>query len=265
MQQMLAARTPSSAFAQLGNQKALSESKKARRLFIGNLPHGGVHSSSVVEFFNKACSASGISIMGGNPVADAYVAPDGKYGFIEFRSIDETTAGLALNGISFQGSSVNVRRPNDYEPAPDYIPTNVSLMPDAVNANPATMAAAAQMVGAGFSSAPGTVDAAPAATAPPSTVLVLGNMVTPEEMQDDEDYQDVMSDTKDECEKFGTVMRVHIPREEGTPGFGKIFVLFDNAGSSLAAQEALQGRMFDNRAVEATFMDESKFLKGQLD
>jgi len=36
-------------------------------------------------------------------------------------------------------------------------------------------------------------------------VLVLKNMVTVEELQNDDDFEDIMLDTKEECEKFGKV------------------------------------------------------------
>lgn len=39
---------------------------------------------------------------------------------------------------------------------------------------------------------------APTAEHPPSTVLTLTNMVTVEELKNDEDYEDIMLDTKEE-------------------------------------------------------------------
>ncbi len=40
--------------------------------------------------------------------------------------------------------------------------------------------------------------------------------------------------------------------------------MFSKAESALKARDALHGRLFDNRAVEVTFMDESKFLIGDF-
>jgi splicing factor U2AF subunit len=36
--------------------------------------------------------------------------------FLEFRSIDETTAGMAFDGINFMGQQLKIRRPRDYQP-----------------------------------------------------------------------------------------------------------------------------------------------------
>lgn len=43
---------------------------------------------------------------------------------------------------------------------------------------------------------------------PPTVVLCLMNMVTPDELTDDEEYEEIMEDVKDECGKLGKV-RTH--------------------------------------------------------
>jgi splicing factor U2AF subunit len=62
-------------------------------------------------------------------------------------------------------------------------------------------------------------------TQPPTEVLCLMNMVTPEELEDDEEYEDIMEDIKEECNKYGYVVSIEIPRPiEGVdvPGVGKV-------------------------------------------
>ena len=59
----------------------------------------------------------------------------------------------------------------------------------------------------------------------PTEVLCLMNMVTPEELVDDDEYDDIIDDIRDECTKYGTVKSVEIPRPiEGVevPGLGKV-------------------------------------------
>jgi len=271
----------------VSSAETLALSRKARRLYLGNLPTGmGLTDVQVTEFFNMACQESGIAIMPGLPVVESWIAPEGKYGFVEFRSIDECTAGLALNGISLQGRQLVVKRPNDYEPAPDHIPTNVALT-GSVNQTPQPqlnygalgpagmpvpgigMGALGGVMPGGMTSGLG-IAAPPAAPEqpPPTTVLVLANMVSPDELQNDDDFADIMLDTKEECEKFGKVVTIKIPRPSAdgsaVTGLGKIYVLFDSTISSTRAHEALHGRLFDSRTVEGTFLDESKFLTGEL-
>ena len=38
--------------------------------------------------------------------------------FLQFRSVDETTQAMAFDGIIFQGQSLKIRRPHDYQPLP---------------------------------------------------------------------------------------------------------------------------------------------------
>lgn len=38
--------------------------------------------------------------------------------FVKFRSVDETTQAMAFDGIIFQGQSLKIRRPHDYQPLP---------------------------------------------------------------------------------------------------------------------------------------------------
>ncbi len=46
---------------------------------------------------------------------------------LQFRSIDETTAAMAFDGIVFQGQSLKIRRPRDYQPMPGGDQPNVSI------------------------------------------------------------------------------------------------------------------------------------------
>jgi len=42
---------------------------------------------------------------------------DKAYAFLEFRSIEEASNCMALDGVKFQGNYLKVRRPNNYDPA----------------------------------------------------------------------------------------------------------------------------------------------------
>ena len=63
----------------------------------------------------------------------------------------------------------------------------------------------------------------------PTEVLCLLNMVTPDELQDEEEYEDILEDIREECGKYGAVRSVEIPRPVPgveVPGLGKVFVEF---------------------------------------
>jgi RNA recognition motif-containing protein len=50
------------------------------------------------------------------------------------------------------------------------------------------------------------------ASGPATEVLCLLNMVTPDELKDEEEYEDILEDIKEECNKYGVVRSIEIPR-----------------------------------------------------
>ena len=76
---------------------------------------------------------------------------------------------------------------------------------------------------------------------------------------------EICEDVKEECEKFGRVLEVKVPRPTGTrqnPGVGKIFVKFEQKEAAGAALKALAGRKFADRTVVATFFGEVSYCLG---
>ena len=101
---------------------------------------------------------------------------------------------------------------------------------------------------------------APAAVpvaAVPTRVVELKQMLTQQDLQDDEEYNDILEDTRDECSSFGSLKNIVIPRSG--PGATKIFLEYLSAEDAGKAIAGLKGRTFDGRQVEATYFDEMKF------
>ncbi|GAA0140909.1 hypothetical protein LIER_02173 [Lithospermum erythrorhizon] len=96
-------------------------------------------------------------------------------------------------------------------------------------------------------------------------VLCLTQVVQPEELMEDEDYEDILEDMKVECSKFGTLVNVVIPRPnptgEPTPGIGKVFLEYADVEGSTKARQGLRGRKFGGNAVVAVFYPENKFAE----
>lgn len=99
---------------------------------------------------------------------------------------------------------------------------------------------------------------------PATSVLCLMNMITVEELKDDEDYEDIYEDVREECNKLGKVISLEIPRP--TPGgavdgagIGKIYVEFANQADCQNASNALSGRKFSNRVVVTSFYDPDSY------
>ncbi|KAF9915015.1 U2 small nuclear RNA auxiliary factor 2 [Lobosporangium transversale] len=101
----------------------------------------------------------------------------------------------------------------------------------------------------------------------PTNVLQLLNMVTPEDLEEDQDYEEIVEDVRDECGKFGQVIDIKIPRPvDGQPvsGVGKIFVKYNTVDEAAIASRALSGRKFAERTVLTSFFDVDKFASNEF-
>ena len=92
----------------------------------------------------------------------------------------------------------------------------------------------------------------------PCRCIILRNMVSPEEVDDD-----LQGEVTEECGKYGKVERVVIYQEQQSsrPGDAvvKIFVLFSATAEAQAALSALHNRWFGGRQVKAAFYSEAFF------
>lgn len=97
---------------------------------------------------------------------------------------------------------------------------------------------------------------------PATEVLCLLNMVTPDELKDDEEYEDIVEDIKLECNKYGVVKSIEIPRpiaDVEVPGLGKVFVEFNSVLDCQKAQQHLTGRKFASRVVVTSYVDPDRY------
>lgn len=231
--------------------------RKARRLYVGNLPPLGtvippVSEQNLLEFFNAVVIGFGLNNPEpGNPIASTWINTDGKYGFLEFRSIEECTRGLALNGIVFQGRNLKIARPNDYQPPPGGETTLIPTL------DPSKMGPEAASLFPGLTATSMTIS-----SQTPSRILVLNNLVTMEILADMEEVEGIKEEVGEECNKYGQVVRVIIPLpSEAEERVGKVFVEFSETEHAQKAAQILSGRMFDHRKVETDYLTEEQFTE----
>lgn len=331
-----------------------SNARQSKRLFAYNIPPGATD-PSIAEFFNL--QLNGLNVVSGiDPCISAQVSKDGAYALLEFKSSEDATMALALDGISMTDgdamdtsngasnghtSGLSIRRPTDYiAPAAtdeaDYsegvfsnavkdsankvsvtrIPThldedqvkellstfgelksfilvkdtgteqsrgiafceyaevgNTDVAVEGLNGMElgdshlrvqrasvgATQASGVEM---GVNAMSMLASTAAGSEEPQGRVLQLLNMVTAEELLDTDEYEEICDDVKEECEKFGPVLELKVPRPIGasrqSPGVGKIFVKFQDAESAGKALRALAGRKFADRTVVVTYFGEAR-------
>ncbi|KAJ1306945.1 hypothetical protein OPQ81_007926 [Rhizoctonia solani] len=124
-----------------------------------------------------------------------------------------------------------------------------------------------------------------------ATILLLLNMVAPEDLTDDTEYEEIVEDVRDECSKFGPVRTLAIPRPakkekskwdanagalvtaggavlapgaigasggdgktDEQRGVGRVYIKFETPDGATAALRGLAGRAFAGRSIIATLL-----------
>lgn len=99
-----------------------ANARQSRRLFVHNLPAGATD-ASVQDFFNL--QLNGINLITGvDPCISAQVSPAGNFALLEFKSTEDATVALALDGTTMEGDAMDtgngktagleITRPKDY-------------------------------------------------------------------------------------------------------------------------------------------------------
>ena len=96
-----------------------------------------------------------------------------------------------------------------------------------------------------------------AASTTPTPIVELKHMLTQSDLDNDEEFKEIMEDTRDECSSFGLLKNVIIPRSG--PGATKIFLEYTTPQDAAKAIQGLAGRTFDGRQVVAEYFDPVKF------
>jgi splicing factor U2AF 65 kDa subunit len=92
----------------------MQATRHARRIYVGGVPLQ-TNEAQLATFFNNALIAiNGTNAEEGAPVVNVYINQEKKFSFVEFRSVEEASNALALDGVIIDGAQVRIRRPNDY-------------------------------------------------------------------------------------------------------------------------------------------------------
>ncbi|XP_051989093.1 splicing factor U2AF 65 kDa subunit-like isoform X1 [Xyrauchen texanus] len=248
--------------------------RQARRLYVGNIPFG-VTEESMTEFFNTQMRLAGLAQAPSSPVLAVQINQDKNFAFLEVKELltsfgplkafnlvkdtslskgysfceyvdlsatDQAVAGL--NGMQLGDKKLIVQRASV----------------GAKNTNPTAVIETAVML-----QVPGLQRVHNSGL--PTEVLCLLNMVMPEELLADDDYEEILEDIREECCKYGTVRSIEIPRPvDGVevPGCGKIFVEYMTAAECQKAMQALTGRKFANRVVVTKFYDPDMYHRHEF-
>ncbi|KAL3615055.1 hypothetical protein CASFOL_040716 [Castilleja foliolosa] len=338
----------------------------ARKVYVGGLPPLA-NEQTIARFFSHVMNAVGGNSAGpGDSVVNVYINHEKKFAFVEMRTVEEASNAMALDGLSFEGVTVRVRRPTDYiisaaaplgpsQPSPYLNLAAVGLTPgstsDAEGADRIFLGGVpyyfsedqikellesfgplrgldlvkdrdtGNSKGYGFCiyKDPSVTDMACAAlnglkvgdktltvrratqsgqlkpeqedmlaqaqqhiaiqkmalgieplvnveVEIPTKVLCLSEAVTTDELMDDGEYEEILEDMKEECQKFGELIDVVIPRPNPSAAhseaIGKVFLEYSDTDGCTKAKTGLRGRKFGGNSVVALYYPEDKYYGG---
>ena len=192
---------------------------------------------------------------------------NGKFCFIECVTPEDTALALNIDDVPFKDQQLKFQRPSRY---PGVVTEHISwnevlekvmagemgqgIKPPVPSLeNPSGKATASSILGQEEKAAVVT------------KVVRLTGMISPkEDLVEDEDYNDVVLDIKQECETFGKLLDIVVPRL-AQPGEGDVYLKYETIEGASKAIKELKGRTFDGRSVGAESFDEDKFEKKVFD
>uniref|UniRef100_A0A5B7BXP2 Splicing factor U2af large subunit n=1 Tax=Davidia involucrata TaxID=16924 RepID=A0A5B7BXP2_DAVIN len=213
------------------------------RIFVGGLPYYFTE-AQIRELLESFGPLQGFEL-----VKDRETGNSKGYAFCVYQDLSVTDiACAALNGIKMGDKTLTVRRANQGTSQPK--PEQESVL----------LHAQQQIALQRFILQPGAIA---------SKVLCLTQVVSADELGDDDNYEDILEDMRTECGKFGTIVNVVIPRPktngEPSPGVGKVFLEYVDVDGATKARMGLNGRKFGGNQVVAVFYPENKFSQGEYD
>ncbi|XP_059644533.1 splicing factor U2af large subunit B isoform X2 [Cornus florida] len=214
------------------------------RIFVGGLPYYFTE-AQIRELLESFGALRGFDL-----VKDRETGNSKGYAFCVYQDLSVTDiACAALNGIKMGDKTLTVRRANQGATQPKPEQESVLLHAQQQIAIQRLMLQPAGSLA--------------------TKVLCLTQVVTEDELKDDEDYEDIVEDMRMECGKFGTLVNVVIPRPnpngEPAPGVGKVFLEYADLDSATKARTGLNGRKFGGNQVVAVFYPENKFSQREYD
>ncbi|XP_021902214.1 splicing factor U2af large subunit B-like isoform X2 [Carica papaya] len=240
---------------------AIAGAEGPDRIFVGGLPYYFTEAQirELLESFGP--------LRGFDLVKDKDTGNSKGYGFCVYKDpavIDVACA--ALNGLKMGDKTLTVRRATISLPDVKILPNSTGQSKSeqenilAQAQQHISMQMALQVGGFSLSG----VETSPSVFAEaPTKVLCLTEAITADTLRDDEEYEEILEDMREECSKFGTLLNVVIPRPnpngEQMPGVGKVFLEYSDTSACANARNLLSGRKFGGNVVIAVYYPEDKY------
>lgn len=96
-----------------------------------------------------------------------------------------------------------------------------------------------------------------------SPVVCLKGILSSSDLQSDFHFEELFDDIKQEMEKFGEIVTILIPRSGNTSfpkeSLGRVYIEYQDIGSSFAAYNLMNNKIFNNKPLEIIFFEQESF------
>ena len=103
----------------------------------------------------------------------------------------------------------------------------------------------------------------------PTNVLCLNSIIKGLDIEDEDKYNEIKDDIKNECEKYGKVLDIFMPRKDvednATPGMGNAYVMYENIEQSKLARKFLSLKRFNNKSIYIQYIPEENFFNKKFE
>lgn len=219
----------------------LTREGPADRIFVGGLPYY-LTETQIKELLETFGPLRVFEL-----VKDQTTGNSKGYAFCVYQDLAVTdTACAALNGIKMGEKTLTVRRANQGATQPRADQLEGLLLQQVQQQQPVMMQTQQLYL--------------------PTKVVCLRQAVSADELKDDEEYEDILEDMREEGGRHGKLVNVVIPRPGADgqldEGVGKVFLTYADTDGSIKARVALDGRKFGGNHVVAVYYPEDKFAQG---
>ncbi|KAG6845502.1 hypothetical protein H0H87_008399 [Tephrocybe sp. NHM501043] len=226
------------------------------KVFVGGLPTY-LNEEQVMELLKSFGELKAFNL-----VRENGNGPSKGFAFFEYADVNVTDVAIqSLNGMELGDRYLVVQRAS-------------------VGAKPGTPGMIPNLPYDQFPEIPRPIMPAGTDSTADARILLMLNMVTPDDLIDDQEYGDLYEDVKEECATFGEVEDLRIPRPvkkdkskwapgEGgqmaaqdairldeAAGVGRVYVKYAQPSSAADALKSLAGRSFAGRSIIATLLNE---------
>lgn len=247
---------PDSALANLFLER-LHETNAARSdkndsiVYADNLSKGTTEEEFVTTLV-KCMEVLGLLVRPGHPLVKVWKPKKHTFIMMDFRSVEEANNALILHGMTYKNQEIKISRPKHYSGSQPASAASLNCLFGNFALKHKQKRSLEEIANSQMKPIK-RID-------PPSRILTLKKIVAASDMQNETEYLDIMDDIKCECEKYGKVISLALPKP-GEKGTGNVYLEYETVEEAMAARKVLITKRFNGKFVEASFHSEVMYLE----